>query len=311
MSRIFFLGVHPPKHRNIGDFAQTYAIRKWFDNYFPRQQVFEFNKSVSLNKIKAKISRNDLIFINSGGDMGDRYAGWERERAKIVKSLRENRVVSLPQTIYYSNTYHGRRVLRGSAKAYNSHRQLTIMARDSVSYKNALKHFDKSEVILFPDFALYLEAPESIIERKGCLLCMRKDSESKLGVSEKDTIRHLIPMKITEFDTTLKYNITPDKREKGFNETIKLFQSHEVIVTDRFHGMIFSYIAGTPCVALPTQDHKVTSGIKWFNGVKQIKLGSPSQISNDLEQVTSMREPYFRIDFKGKYFKGLKTKLGL
>ena len=314
MRKIFFLGVHPPRHRNIGDFAQTYAIRKWFDDYFPNQQVFEFNKPEvrkSLNIIKAKTNREDLIFINSGGDMGDRYAGWEQTRKRIVQRFHGNRVVSLPQTIYYSNSDHGRRVLRESADAYNSHGRLTIMARDPVSYGNALKYFDKCGIILFPDFALYLEAPENKDERRGCLLCLRRDIESRLGASEKAAIRRLIGMELREFDTTLRYDITPDKREKAFNETIKLFQSFKAVVTDRFHGMIFSYIAGTPCVALPTRDHKVTSGIEWFKGVKQIRLGTPSRIPSALKQVTSEREPYPRIDWEGKYFKGLKAELEL
>lgn len=311
---IFYLGVHPPNHRNIGDFAQVVGIRKWFKDLFPNQPISEFDKGkvmASLDKIKKTTKRNDLIFIQSGGDLGDRWLGWETTRRRIVKSFPENKIVSLPQTIYFSNTESGRGALKGSARAYNSHRDLTIMARDVVSYGTAIKHFSKCNVLLCPDFALYLEVPESKVERRGCLLCMRRDRESRLGDSEKAAIRRLIPMEIKEFDTKLKYDITPDKRERAFNETIKLFQSHEAVVTDRFHGMIFSYIAGTPCVALPTQNHKVTSGIEWFKGVKQIRLGSPSQIPSALKQVTSEVGPYLRIDWKGKYFKGLRAKLEL
>lgn len=313
--KIFLLGVHPPRHRNIGDFAQTWAIRKWFEDSFPGQLVFEFEKSwvtSSLSSIKVLTNENDLIFINSGGDMGDRWPRWEKARTRIVETFCDNRIVSLPQTIYYSDTEHGRKVLKESAKAYNSHDRLTIMVRDPVSHRNGLKYFDKCKMMLFPDFALYLEPPKGGTEREGCLLCLRRDTESKLDASEKATIRLSIKMKLREFNTVLKFDITPGIREETFNKVIQIFQSHKVVVTDRFHGLIFSYIAETPCVLLPTRDHKINSGIEWFKEVKQIRLvKSPSQIPDTLESVLSMKEPYLRIKWKERYFNGVKSKLGL
>lgn len=37
------------------------------------------------------------------------------------------------------------------------------------------------------------------------------------------------------------------------------------IITDRYHGMIFSLISDTPVVVLGTNGHKVKEGATWFN----------------------------------------------
>ena len=38
----------------------------------------------------------------------------------------------------------------------------------------------------------------------------------------------------------------------------------ELVITDRFHGIIFALIANKPVIVLKTTDHKLTSGIQWF-----------------------------------------------
>ena len=48
---------------------------------------------------------------------------------------------------------------------------------------------------------------------------------------------------------------------------IERYSHYKVIITDRYHGTIFSLVAGTPVVVLKTTDHKVVTGVDWFNGV--------------------------------------------
>ena len=48
------------------------------------------------------------------------------------------------------------------------------------------------------------------------------------------------------------------------NEQLVYYSKFQLIITDRYHGTIFSLIAGTPVIVLKTTDHKLSSGVKWF-----------------------------------------------
>ena len=47
---------------------------------------------------------------------------------------------------------------------------------------------------------------------------------------------------------------------------LRQFASYECVITDRYHGTIFSIIANTPVIVIKTNDHKVTSALEWFDG---------------------------------------------
>ena len=52
------------------------------------------------------------------------------------------------------------------------------------------------------------------------------------------------------------------------------FRSAEVVVTDRLHGMIFSAITGTPCVALDNVSRKVSQGYEWVRHIVNIRVAA-------------------------------------
>ena len=51
-----------------------------------------------------------------------------------------------------------------------------------------------------------------------------------------------------------------DKYEEAFMSLIREFSTYKCVVTDRYHGMIFSLISNTPTIVIKTADHKVASG---------------------------------------------------
>ena len=61
-------------------------------------------------------------------------------------------------------------------------------------------------------------------------------------------------------------------REEKTKEYLRFFASHSLIVTDRFHGVLFSVITGTPCIALKNNNGKVAGGFYWFKNCKAVKL---------------------------------------
>ena len=49
-----------------------------------------------------------------------------------------------------------------------------------------------------------------------------------------------------------------------FENTILEFSKCKLIITDRLHGMIFSFITNTPCIALPNSNGKIKGVYKWI-----------------------------------------------
>ena len=69
---------------------------------------------------------------------------------------------------------------------------------------------------------------------------------------------------MTDTDSPMKWTEIRKKRKDVIENEIKFYSQFKMIVTDRYHGMIFALIANTPVIVLPSTDHKLSSGVKWF-----------------------------------------------
>lgn len=312
--KIIYALTPPPRLKNVGDHAQVVGIEKWFNDFFNEYDIIEFDKNQTIKYIKDMkkiVTEGDLIFLHSGGNLSDRAMWSETARRLMIKSFPNNKIVSLPQTIFFSDTWKGRMELKKTMRIYNNHPDLAILARDEYSYKLAQNYFPNCNIFLCPDFVLYLDQcyDKSFDEkREGILLCLRNDKESILNEQDKKRIRGLLSFDINEFDTTLKKHINKNEREKILEETLQLFSKYQLVVTDRFHGVIFAVIAKTPCIALRTVDHKLGESIKWFKGLKHVEF------SDNIEKIPPIisrlkRQKRYNIDWKAKYFNSLKDKL--
>lgn len=316
--KIVYAITPPPRLRNIGDHAQVVAIKRWFEENFPERKVIEFDKTQVYNSIKVikKITnRDDLIFLHSGGNLGDRGMWSERARRKIIINFPSNKIISLPQTIFFSSTNFGKKELETTRGIYNAHKDLTIIARDSFSYKLAKGYFPNCKILIAPDFVLYLEDLTrniSSTKRGNVLLCLRHDNEGILKNKKKKELENLIEslgFRYRVIDTTLDKNIPKNERETILLEYLKMFKSYKLIVTDRFHGVIFAVITKTPCIALKTVDHKLTESVKWFKDIEFVEYAENlNEIPRLIKKVLRVKKvSNFR--FKQKYFNDLKLKI--
>ena len=314
--KIIYAITPPPSLSNMGDHAQVVAIKKWFEEYFEDYKVLEFDKNETyIYSIKKIINKNDLIFLHSGGNLGDRGIWSENARRLFITNFPDNKIISLQQTIFFSNTEAGKKELEVSKKIYNDHEDLTVIARDYHSFKLAQKYFPKCKTMVYPDFVLYLDTyfnREPEVQRENILLCLRNDTESIIN----DEIRHEIKEYIrdfgeycTEFDTTFDYNILKENIEKELKTTLQLFRRHELIITDRFHGVIFSVLTKTPCIALGTVDHKLTDSIKWFKNLNYVYyIDNLKNLPNAIE-IAINADNFNNDDWNGLYFDHLKSDI--
>lgn len=266
--------------RNVGDQAQAVAIERWLARHYPTLEIVELDKDVVLaciDDIRRHVTPQDLIFLHSGGNLGDRGKWSEAARRTMIAAFPDNRIISLPQTIFFSDTPRGRHEREITREVYGRHRRLTVIGRDEVSGQLAAELFPHAQISTLPDFVLSLRAEDMGLHSDSnsaerIMACLRMDDESALGATQRSVLADHLGDGVTLFDTTLSYDISAADRVKVLRETLQLFNSHRAVVTDRFHGLIFSVICRKPVVVLPTVDHKLTSAVDWFRDIPNVRF---------------------------------------
>ena len=208
-----------------------------------------------------------------------------------------------------------------SVEIYGKNPNLIFISRDEISHRIAQEMYPHAKHLVYPDIVTSLIGTICFpqIHRKGVLFCLRNDKESyyssksihdiMLRVSETEIVDHT--------DTTISTSgktIQKD-RKKYVLGMIDEFSTKEVIVTDRYHGIIFALAANTPIIMLKTIDHKLTAGLKWFpkSFEKYITFAKnieevPLLIKTILGKQFSYQLPPY---FKNKYYDHLKKDLSL
>lgn len=277
--KIFYL--QTPEHVNIGDLAIAYFSKKFLSDIFYNKIILEYtyNDILITNNLTQKfIDSRDIIFLHGGGNLGNLYLNEEFLRREIIKYYHKNRIIILPQSIYFTEDESGQKELEISKRIYNAHNNLTIFARDEKSYNFAKEYFYNNKIFLMPDIVLYMQNVNNdidLIKRKDVIFILRNDKEKiindKIINSMKDYI-NFIGANYDISDTQLKedINISINERENYiFNIFYKLL-NYKICITDRFHGVIFSYLTNTPCIVFKSLDHKIEYGAKWFENVEWI-----------------------------------------
>ena len=318
--KIIYAGLPTARLRNLGDHAQVIAVQKWLSKNYPNYHILELNKDeihYYYYAYKYLVNNEDLFILQSGGNM-DVLGKWsETGRRRLIKNFKGNKIVILPQTIYFSDTDLGRREKKITSELYSQHPNLTVIARDIKSYQIAEQLFSGVKVLLAPDFVLSLEPlikkVEKINQTKGrsVLFCFRKDKKSLISPSEIEYLKDKLPYKFEEYNTYIEIDVAPDKREEHLYDLLNVFNKHDLVVTDRFHGLIFSVMCNKPCIVFPTIDHKLTYGVKWFDSYNSIRLvAKPEEIIDCIESMISAEEhPSVKVNWNAKYFDKLPELL--
>jgi exopolysaccharide biosynthesis predicted pyruvyltransferase EpsI len=319
IKKIVYTLVPSENHKNIGDQAQVVAILKWFEINFPHIPIVEVTKENCLNNVevlKEIINDDDLIFIHSGGNLGNRFIEQEKGRRIIIKNFPANRIISLPQTIFFSKTETGLKELQLSQIIYNKHKKLTVIGRDIESAKIANELFPNIKSFALPDFVLFMD---SFIVKKennnsdGILFCLRNDSESNISKHDLIDFGRDLEMNFEISDTTIDDPISKDRRESILYETLSYFSKFKIIITDRYHGLIFASILRKPCLVISTVDHKLDSAIDWFKEIPYIKIVNEDNYKdlNKLIYMVINQRNSHSINWREKYFDPLIEKLDL
>jgi len=255
---------------NLGDVAITYAQTKFLEKYANRQ-VIEIPISKSLQGlwfVKDHIKSGDIVTTVGGGNMGDLYDQIEYIRQLAISFFPKNKFISFPQTFDFSETPKGKLSLQKAIDCYSNHPDLTIIAREEISFNLMKKYFPKNNVILTPDIVLSLDQSTNQYKREGVVFCLRNDNEKALSKHQNKEIIDITSTYFSKseyYDTHIgKNNLSIEQREFELNQIWNKFRGAELVITDRLHGMIFCYITNTPCIVFQNNNHKVRETVKWL-----------------------------------------------
>lgn len=269
---IFLVGT--PEYGNLGDQIIAVAEFRWLRDYYPYFEIKEFTHETLMKDKKCRlllsqIRKDDLIFLQGGGNLNDLYLNCEQIRRTVIEKCPENKIVLFQQSVFFSDTQKGRAVKTQMQKIYNGHKNFTLITRENKSFEVAKSIFDSLRVLKYPDMATYLfgkVTAQNGTDRNGVLVCIRDDDEkyySDLQISKMiETLKISNSLDFT--DTNVHRTVSPENRLKEIQNLIDNIAKHKVMVTDRFHGVVFSVLSGIPCVVLRSSDHKIVEGVKWF-----------------------------------------------
>lgn len=294
-----------PTHTNLGDQAQLYCTYKWIKETYPEGKIItvpfhcyhEGNAryitialwsiafSIIFFVLKLTIHKKDIFIGHSGYYLIDHHGGWTKF-VYVAKRFSKNKFLILPQTLNMYNPYFTQEI----SKTFNSNKNLTLLLRDEVSYEKAQHIFPKTKLMLYPDIVTSLIGTKHYnYKREGILFCMRNDIEMYYSKDAISKLRSRFNCKTDITDTTI--NVSESKMRKNREKLIFMkiddFAHYKLIITDRYHGTIFSQISATPAIIINSADHKLYSGVKWF---PQDQFAGHIYFANDLEEAYNLAQ---------------------
>ncbi len=314
--KIFYFGI--TEHSNLGDLAQYYCIRKWISKYYPHINCYEFESTTVVNthfnfldRLSKILNPDDIIIFQSGYTTQDFGGNHELMHRLVIDRFPDARIIMMPQTILF-RTEEGKQL---TSQSYNQDSNLLFLARDRVSYESACAMFPDVEVKQYPDIVTSLIGHYTYnYERNKVLFCCRNDGEKFYSDEEINRLRQKVSclMPADMKDTTIKvdYKKIRNDLEYYIENEIKLYSHYKLLITDRYHGTIFSLVSNTPVIVLKTTDHKVTTGVEWFHGVYDdyVFLAESLEHAYQLAETILKNEYTYHLEpyFDREYYKKLK-----
>ena len=265
-------------YSNLGDHAMSFASILLLKKICPDFEIIEITVNDTIKSFKyimKSIKKGDIICLKGGGNIGIQYFREEKIRRKIIKKFKRNKII---------------------IDIYNSNNNLMLLLRDVNSFK--LLHNEILNSYLTTDIVFYLKDYFNTENKnkKYYSICMRNDVEGIYTEKFKEELVQSIKYKfsnVVSFDTIKDYFIPLEERENELHKVWDMITMSKVVVTDRLHGMIFSYLLHTPCVVLKTYNYKLIGQYDWLkesNSISMITDSKIEKILNTIEEVEDVSD---------------------
>lgn len=305
VKKVYLIGT--PEFGNLGDHMISEVELEFLRTVYSDENIYEISMDEywkTKDKLKSRISENDLLVFHGGGNVGNLWPKSEYIRRDAFSIWKRQKKIIMPQSIYFTKDQEGKKELEETQKAYNIS-NLLLCCRDQASYRFAQKEIPCGRMYV-PDIVLFHKPlPRAPKERKGVLLCFRNDKEMALSEQQKADIVQIVRKKysrVEEIDTVGE-KLNRVTRRDGLCHFFDKLCSAEIVITDRLHGMIFCALEGIPCIVLDNSYHKVLGGYDWIEALEYIQyISDVEELSKwlDYPWKDSYRYPYekYREKFK-------------
>lgn len=286
-----------PVHGNIGDILIMLGTMAFFRKYAlkPRliSPVFAFDP--------AWIKPDDVVVFHGGGNFGDLYSeyGFQPLRERVVREKPHNRIIILPQTIYFSSP----EAMAASAKIFRTHPDVHLFVRDRQSYEYAQAFTDHAYLV--PDMAHHLYPIEpTAVPSSGVLRISRVDDEKPetdegaeqgqyaritdwpelVGTDEKNidffrrVMRKLHRHGLSRLGNHIFSRLWIAYSGYLTKRAVGIFSTHEKVVTDRLHGHILACLMNKPNTVVDNSYGKNSSYLRQWtgnSGIVDLRSGIP------------------------------------
>ncbi|MDG5815550.1 polysaccharide pyruvyl transferase family protein [Chitinispirillales bacterium ANBcel5] len=290
-----------PYYTNIGDVL----IWKGTEDMLKTLPYKCIYKSSIENYVKPQISSDVIILLQGGGNFGDIWRRHTKFSLKIIQDYPENRIIILPQTVYYKSS----QTMHSDAHLMSMHKNLTLCARDTTTFKLLNRYFSKNHLVLMPDMAFCIS--RDFINKyknaahKESLFINRKDQEQLSpdqnnytfdhnGVEEREWPSMEKPMFHTKMLFWCKKITSALTRRNVFPKTmnkltdfyaqkifmpkilklgIQFISEYQYVYSTRLHGAILAVLLNKPVTFFDNSYGKnSTFYTTWLKNYKHIKF---------------------------------------
>ncbi len=302
-------------HSNLGDHAIVLGEKAYLSQIKKDIQILELTgnqTAENLKFLKRIVPKEKTIFIHGGGYIGTIWEKEEERLRKFIKVFNGHRVVLLPQTVTFDmETQEGLRFFEESKRVFSSHKNITVFAREQMSFDFMRENMPEVDCRLVPDIVLSYKQNVEEKERKGLLLCLRSDIEKAMS---DETLESILSISQETFkkeeivftDTVLDHSVSIEARQEAVLSKLRQFASAKLIVTDRLHGMVFAFLSKTPCVAMGNINGKVKAVYQWIKDCPFIKyIDRIEELPTALNELEALNEKDKEYSFNMENFKPL------
>lgn len=287
-----------PYHINIGDTLIWQGTLDFLQNKSYNMLDYGNSQTASLGEL----SKKTIILLHGGGNFGDIYGSSQNFRKDVIELYPDNKVIILPQTIYFKD----KEAEKEDFQYFAQHKNLYLCVRDQNSYDLACKYLEVDKVLFLPDMAFCIK-DEILVKAKptGKKLLMSRIDVEAVSVDKKyidqvdlqsdwptfekrpvycSYLRFLLALN-RKVSNNFRGKLPPylvryidnfamsTVRKKLINTGIKFINDYDEIYTTRLHGCILSLLLDKKIVLLDNSYGKNKSYYDaWLKNSENIKV---------------------------------------
>lgn len=284
-----------PYYHNIGDVLIWEGEKQFIQE---SNRICAYTASYETCKFP-NLSPDVTILFNGGGNLGDIYHEHMEFLLKVAQKYPENKIIVLPQTIYYQDEA----IAKEDFSHLKEHKNIILCARDAF-VKSYLDQYFPSQTLLVPDMAFCINPSRFTkwikSEKLGRLIISRNDCEKKESnqnivegtISDWPVFEHA--WRKTTFLNKIFKRLSDKKvpvlnsflnkawdlyaqnifRRAMLREGVEFISPYKIIETTRLHGCILSILLDKKIVLKDNSYSKNKHFYEtWLSDLDSVELG--------------------------------------